>query len=239
MEGARREDRRWLLRLAAASMLVLTASAAPSPSVSRQSPSRPDALPQVHALAASSVPTAAARLAIPATPPSTLPPQPAPPPVPIVDAQAAVPSRVHIARLGIDAAIVPLGLAPSGELDAPADTSEAGWFTEGPEPGELGPAIVAGHLDSLTGPAIFYRLRELTSGDVISIDRADQSRVDFVVSRIEQHAKGAFPTDAVYGATTGPELRLITCGGAFNRSTGHYLDNLIVFASRAPEPVPG
>jgi Sortase domain len=237
MEGARREDRRWSLRLAAASMLVLTASGAPV--VSQQSLSRPDALPQVHALAASSEPTAAARHAAPPTPPSTPPPQPAPPPVPVVDAQAAVPSRVQIGRLGIDAEIVPLGLDSSGELDAPADTDDAGWFTEGPEPGELGPAVVVGHLDSLTGPAVFYRLSELTSGDVISIDRADQSRVDFVVSRIEQHAKGAFPTEAVYGATTAPELRLITCGGAFNRSTGHYLDNLIVFASRAPEPVPG
>jgi sortase (surface protein transpeptidase) len=159
--------------------------------------------------------------------------------VPIVDAQAAVPSRVHIERLGIDASIVPLALDTSGELDAPADTSDAGWFTEGPEPGEQGPAVIAGHLDSLTGPAAFYRLRELTAGDVISVDRADQSRVDFVVSRIEQHAKAAFPTEAVYGATPGSELRVITCGGAFDRSTGHYVDNLIVFATRAPEPAPG
>jgi sortase (surface protein transpeptidase) len=109
----------------------------------------------------------------------------------------------------------------------------------GPEPGEQGPAVIAGHLDSLTGPAVFYRLRELTAGDVISVDRADQSRVDFIVSRVEQHAKGAFPTDAVYGATPLSELRLITCGGAFNRRTGHYLDNVIVFASRAPEAAPG
>jgi Sortase domain len=241
MTGARREGRRSSLRLAAASMLVLTASGAPA--VSQQSVSRPDALPEVHAVAAGAVPAATPRPATPVIPPPPPPPEPAPPPppppVPIVDAQAAVPSRVHIARLGIDAPVVPLGLERSGALEAPADTSEVGWFTEGPEPGELGPAVIAGHLDSLTGPAVFYRLRELTAGDIISVERADQSRVDFVVSRIEQHAKAAFPTEAVYAATQAPELRLITCGGAFNRRTGHYLDNLIVFASRAPEPVPG
>jgi Sortase domain len=242
VEGVRREVRRWPRRLAAASVLVLTASGAPP--AGRQVPSA--ATPprvQVDASAASPVPSGAARLAAHETPPPTLAPPPAPPPappaVPLVDAQAAIPSRVHIPRLGIDAPVIPLGLTASGALRAPAKTSETGWFTEGPEPGEQGPAVIAGHLDSLTGPAVFYRLRELTAGDVISVDRADQSRVDFIVSRVEQHAKGAFPTDAVYGATPLSELRLITCGGAFNRSTGHYLDNVIVFASRAPEAAPG
>jgi sortase (surface protein transpeptidase) len=146
--------------------------------------------------------------------------------------------RILVPRVGIDAPVIPLGLDPSGELEAPADTRDTGWFTEGPEPGERGPAVIAGHLDSLTGPAVFYRVRELAASDVIVVERVDGSRVEFVVSRIEQHAKSAFPTDAVYRPTEGSELRVITCGGAFDRSTGHYLDNVIVFANRVTSATP-
>jgi sortase (surface protein transpeptidase) len=99
--------------------------------------------------------------------------------------------------------------------------------------------VIAGHVDSRTGPAVFYGLRKLAAGDAIAVVRADQSRVEFTVYRTEEHAKASFPTDAVYGATEGAELRLITCGGAFNRRTRQYLDNVIVFARRAPDPAPG
>ncbi len=95
--------------------------------------------------------------------------------------------------------------------------------------------MIVGHLDSTTGPAAFYGLGELRAGDLITVVRADQSRVDFTVARTEQHAKASFPTDAVYGPTTGAELRLITCGGAFDRSIAHYVDNVIVYASRVVE----
>jgi sortase (surface protein transpeptidase) len=153
--------------------------------------------------------------------------------------QAAEPIRVEIPRLGVDASVVPLGLNGSGALEVPRRISQAGWWTGGPEPGERGPAVIAGHVDGRTGPAVFYGLRTLAAGDVIAVVRADQSRVEFTVFRTEQHAKASFPTDAVYGATPDAELRLITCGGAFNRRRHQYLDNVIVFARRTPAPAPG
>jgi sortase (surface protein transpeptidase) len=152
---------------------------------------------------------------------------------PSADAEAADPVLVVVPAIGVDAPIIALGLDPSGALGVPERFNEPGWWTGGPEPGERGPAIFAGHVDSKRGPAVFYRLGDLEPGDAIGVERADGSRVAFVVQRIEQHAKAAFPTEAVYAPTGQAELRLITCGGAFDRSSGHYLDNVIVFATRA------
>ncbi len=156
------------------------------------------------------------------------------PPVPPqgIDDEAADPLRVEIPRVGIAASVVPLGLEPSGALEVPGNFGETGWWTGGPEPGEQGPAVIAGHVDSTSGPAVFYRLRELRPGDTVTVHRADGSAVDFVVDRVDQHPKAAFPTDAVYGQTPGAELRLITCGGTFDDASGHYLANFIVFAER-------
>jgi sortase (surface protein transpeptidase) len=90
--------------------------------------------------------------------------------------------------------------------------------------------VIVGHVDSKRGPAVFYRLRELRRGDRIEITRTDGSVVTFVVDRLEQHAKTRFPTDDVYLPTLEPTLRLVTCDGAFDRFTGHYRDNLVIFA---------
>ena len=90
--------------------------------------------------------------------------------------------------------------------------------------------VVVGHVDSRSGPAVFYRLRQLVVGDEVALERSDGSTARFVVQRTERHAKDAFPTAAVYGDTSDAQLRLITCGGAFDRSTGHYVDNVIVSA---------
>ncbi len=149
-----------------------------------------------------------------------------------VDADAADPVRVYVDAIGVDAPIIALGLDGSGALEVPDGVDETGWWTGGPEPGEQGPAVIAGHVDSTRGPAVFYRLGELQPGDVVSVVRTDGTRVDFTVQRIEQHAKAEFPTESVYAPTTGAELRLVTCGGAFDRSSGHYVDNVIVFAER-------
>lgn len=168
--------------------------------------------------------------------PTTLQPDPTtttpPPPPPAVDAPAAEPVRIEIPRIGVSAPVIPLGLDPAGALEVPTHFADTGWWTDGPEPGEKGPAVIAGHVDSTRGTAVFYRLRELQPGDTITVHRADTSKVEFVVDRLAQHPKTAFPTDAVYNPTPGSELRLITCGGAFDRSTGHYVDNQIVFAHR-------
>ena len=106
----------------------------------------------------------------------------------------------------------------------------AGYYTGRPVPGATGPAIIVAHVDSKTGPAVFARLRDLKPGDEVTVTRTDHSDVIFVIDRVESHPKNAFPTSAVYDATPDATLRLITCGGSFDRATGHYRANTIAFA---------
>lgn len=145
-------------------------------------------------------------------------------------AQVAEPVRIRIPRVGVDAAIDPLELDRKGVLPAPDSTTRTGWWHAGPEPGERGPAVIVGHVDSLHGPGVFFRLDELDRTDRVFVDRADGSTAVFAVERIEQHGKDSFPTEAVYGDTRRPTLRLITCGGTFNDREGRYRDNVIAFA---------
>jgi sortase (surface protein transpeptidase) len=145
----------------------------------------------------------------------------------------ADPARVRIPAIGVDAAIRPLQVDGQGVLPPPPANEDSGWWRAGPEPGEQGPAVIVGHVDSQTGPAVFFRLPQLTPGDEIAVDRVDGSTAVFVVQRIEQHPKDVFPTEAVYGSTPGAELRLVTCGGEFDRGTRHYVDNVIVYAALA------
>jgi sortase (surface protein transpeptidase) len=107
----------------------------------------------------------------------------------------------------------------------------AGWYAPGTRPGDPGSAVILGHVDSKRGPAVFFRLRELRRGDDVTITRADGSSVRFAVDRTEQYDKRRFPTDAVYYPTLAPELRLVTCGGEFDATAGHYRSNVIVFAT--------
>ena len=139
--------------------------------------------------------------------------------------------HIRIPAIGVDTSLVPRGLNPDGTLDVPRAWGVAGWFEGGPFPGEPGPAVVVGHVDSTSGPAVFYRLRELHAGDVIVVWRKGGIRSRFRVESLRWFSKSAFPTQLVYGAIATPALRLITCGGAFDQSTGHYVDNLVVFAS--------
>jgi hypothetical protein len=160
---------------------------------------------------------------------------PAAPPAPIVLAAPAAstavpPTRVVIPAIGVDSPLDPIGVDGSGALVPPADFDVAGWFAAGPAPGETGPAVLAGHVDDRTGPAVFFRLEELGVGDRVLITRADGSTVAFTVTRVAQYPKTAFATDEVYGPTAGPELRLITCGGTFDHSRRSYTDNIVVFA---------
>jgi sortase (surface protein transpeptidase) len=153
--------------------------------------------------------------------------------------RTSAPSRrghILIPAIGVEAPLMPLGLAAEGTLEVPQDWGVAGWFTGGPFPGEPGPAVVAGHVDSTVGPAVFYRLPELRPGDVIVVWRNGDVRSRFRVTSLKWFPKSAFPTQSVYGSVASPALRLITCGGAFDRSTGHYVDNLVVFATPVTEP---
>ena len=140
------------------------------------------------------------------------------------------PVGVTIPRIGVEAnRFVDLGLADNGEIEVPRDYDTPGWFSPGPSPGQLGPAVIAGHVDGPTGPAVFYRLSELRPGDRVTVDRVDGSKAVFAVDRVVSFEKAAFPTRAVYGPTTRAELRLITCGGQYDDEDG-YLRNTVVFA---------
>jgi sortase (surface protein transpeptidase) len=143
----------------------------------------------------------------------------------------AAPVRLEIRAIGVNAPVARLGLNRDRTLQVPTDFDEAGWWTGGPRPGERGPAIIAGHVDSYTGPAVFFRIRELHPGDTIVVARRDRTGARFVVLRSEEYPKSRFPTERVYGGTTRPELRLITCSGEFDRASGHYLDNTVVYAA--------
>ena len=143
------------------------------------------------------------------------------------------PVKILIPAIGASAPIVPLGLNTNGTLEVPESFSVAGWFRGSAEPGEAGPAIVVGHVDSVSGPGVFYHLRALRKNDVIMIVAKDGSTIRYTVTATLAAPKSDFPTKMVYGKTAKPTLRLVTCDGAFNSSTGHYVDNYIVFAKWA------
>jgi Sortase domain len=153
-------------------------------------------------------------------------------PLNLVDREAARPRRIRIPAIGVSARMVPLGLAAERTMETPRSSAEAGWFEPGREPGERGPAVVVGHVDSTSGPGVFYRLRELRRGNLISVGRADGSVVRFRVEGLERWPKVGFPTGRVFGRTPVATLRLVTCSGTFDQATGHYVDNTIVYAAR-------
>ncbi|MBW8481847.1 class F sortase [Actinomadura parmotrematis] len=141
--------------------------------------------------------------------------------------ELAVPSigvRTRLERLRTDA---------RGILGTPRDPMKAGWYAAGVRPGDQGPAVIAGHVDSRTGPAVFARLRELRPGAAVRVRDAAGAWTAFTVDAVRSAPKAAFPTAEVYGATPDAQLRLITCGGAFDRARGHYVENVIVYATMA------
>jgi sortase (surface protein transpeptidase) len=142
----------------------------------------------------------------------------------------ATPVRVQIPSIGVDSGLEALGLGAQGELDPPKAWQSAGWYQDGVVPGAVGPAVIAGHVDSGSGPAVFVDLAKLTTGDEVTVTLSTGSVETFRVTGSERTPKATFPTSDVYGASPTPGLRLITCDGTFDRSTGHYVDNLIVFA---------
>jgi hypothetical protein len=147
-----------------------------------------------------------------------------------VSAEATRPVRVAVERLGIDAPVIDLGLEPDGSLEVPGTGSDVGWLTTGAVPGRVGPAVLAGHVDSGDGAGVFARLHETVPGDRVLVALDDGSTMIFSVTAVERVAKDAFPTDAVYGPAPTPQLRLITCGGEFDRSVDSYRDNVVVAA---------
>jgi sortase (surface protein transpeptidase) len=142
----------------------------------------------------------------------------------------AVPAELTIPAISVRTSLIRLGLTPAGGLQVPASFTVAGWYGGSPRPGATGSAIIAGHVDSLAGPAVFYRLASLRSGDRAYVRRADGTLVVFRVTAVRSYAKDHFPTAAVYGPVPGAQLRLITCGGTFEPALRSYLSNVVVYA---------
>lgn len=122
-----------------------------------------------------------------------------------------------------------MGLLPDGAMQTP-DTGFAGWYSEGPRPGSPGPSVVVAHVDSATGPDVFYRLSELEPGDTISVSNTDDTSSTWVVVTVDRTDKDQLPTDRIWNDTAEPVLRLITCGGLFDDELDSYEDNVIVYA---------
>ncbi|YCK32568.1 class F sortase [Actinomadura sp. ATCC 39365] len=205
-------DRPTAVQIENAGAFVLPATVGPGGKGATLTPARPDAPP----------PLAAA---------------PTVPPIPKARTKAAKakakPSRIKIPKIKVNAPIGGVTVDIKGNLGTPPLTrpNQTGWYRFSPVPGELGPAIINGHVSTRKGPAVFDRLRELAKGDQIYVYRSDGKVTRFTVSGIEQVSKSAFPTSRVYGNTKDSQLRLITCGGVFNKEAHSYTDNIVVYAT--------
>jgi sortase (surface protein transpeptidase) len=142
--------------------------------------------------------------------------------------------HLDIPAIGVSSSLMQLGLNPDATIAVPplSRGAPAGWYQHLATPGEVGPAVILGHVDSARdGPAVFYRLQNLRSGDTISVRRLDGRTAVFTVNEVAEYPKSAFPTNAVYGAISHPALRLVTCGGTFDRLHRQYRGNVIVYAA--------
>ncbi|WP_416070831.1 class F sortase [Streptomyces sp. ME08-AFT2] len=142
------------------------------------------------------------------------------------------PVRLLVPKISVDAPFTDLAIGRSGRLDPPPadDVNLVGWHAKGASPGEAGTAIIAGHVDTKTSPAVFAGLSALSAGDVFQVRRADGSKPSFRVDSVETFEKDDFPDERVYGDTPDAEVRLITCAGEYDRRAKDYTDNLVVFA---------
>lgn len=175
--------------------------------------------------------------ASPSAPSTSGPPAPSTTPAPEVVGPvlaASPPVSLSIPAISVQSMLLPLGQTPAGALEVPPPGphyDEAGWYRYSPTPGEIGPAVIAGHVDSAAnGPSVFFRLGGLKPNDTVLVAREDGSVALFAVQEVRRYHKADFPTEVVYGNTNRAALRLITCGGPFDRSTGHYVDNIVVLA---------
>ena len=162
-----------------------------------------------------------------AAPSGSAAPAPGSSPAPAVPA----PVSLTIPAIGVHTKLTRLGITAKGTLQVPTITSVAGWYTGSPRPGEVGSAVIAGHIDSYSGPGIFYRLSDMQPGERIYVRRANRSLAVFRVYAVRQYPKDHFPTGKVYGPAPDAELHLITCGGTFDYTTHSYLSNTVVYSA--------
>jgi sortase (surface protein transpeptidase) len=145
----------------------------------------------------------------------------------------SIPVRIEIPAINVRADVAEVGKNSDGSIQVPplVDHNLAAWYRNSPAPGQRGASVIVGHVDSYTGPSVFYNLRYMRPGQVIYIGLADGVQARFLVNTVVVVPKSQFPTSSVYDAIPYPALRLITCGGPFDAASGHYLDNIIVYAS--------
>ncbi|WP_326819841.1 class F sortase [Streptosporangium sp. NBC_01756] len=165
--------------------------------------------------------------------PTAAPPLPVVQPPEPLKSNGVKPYRIAISKIGLLAPLMALGVDAKKTIQTPplSKPNQAGWYKYGPIPGQQGPSVVLGHVNTKSGAAVFSRLKEIKRGDTIKVSRSDKYVVEFTVDGVEQVSKTAFPSKRVYGNTGEATLRLITCGGVYNRKTGHYTDNIIVYAT--------
>lgn len=213
----------WLVVVGVALALVRPGQAAPSgtdapaaPAVARSGADPPSGVTALPHRSGAPSPTPPARTPVTESGPDA--------------AGVAEPVRLVVPRIGVDSRLLRLGLARDGEVEVPRSPYLAGWYDGGPAPGDVGPAVLLGHVDSQSGPGVFFRLRQLRAGDAVAVTGRDGATRRFVVTAVERYPKDRFPSERVYGPTPFRQLRLVTCGGAFDRSRGHYRDNIVAFA---------
>ena len=212
-----------------AASLLSGCSTAPLDAAAPAPPSAPSSVPSsvpspAPSSPAATAPTPSPALAAPATEASP----------PVAPPRGEAPARLTIPALGLDEDLIDLGISPDGSLEVPTDFSRVGWFTGGGRPGGIGPTVIAGHVDSAVGPAVFFDLPTLAPGDRFTLTDTTGTPFTYEVYRAEDFPKNAFPTADVFGALLTDEVRLITCTGLFDDSIGHYDDNRVVFAARVP-----
>jgi len=152
--------------------------------------------------------------------------------VPLVAVVAhSVPVALRIPAISLSVALSTLGLNPDGSVQVPDNDTEPGWFRLGPSPGQIGSAVILGHVDTKSGPGIFFHLRALQAGDTVQVSLTDGAVATFAVTSVAQYTKTQFPAQLVYTSQGISELNLVTCGGAFDAQTGHYLSNIVVYTT--------
>jgi sortase (surface protein transpeptidase) len=143
----------------------------------------------------------------------------------------SVPVAVRIPAIGLAVWLTELGLNANGTVAVPTSVRVPGWFSPGPSPGQVGSAVILGHVDSYQGPGVFFQLRTLQPSDQIEVNLSDGVIATFKVTSVVEYQKTEFPDQNVYGSNGSSELQLVTCGGAFDAQTGHYLSNIVVYSS--------
>ena len=229
--GPRPSTRTWTLLAVALAVVALVALVVAV--TGQQRAPQPTAAAGATSSSAASSPTTAA------APPSTAPPAPPTSPVPSAGSPAPTvrgpdPVSLSVPAIGVSSDLLRLGLNDDGTVEVPplGLDDQAGWYERGPAPGDVGPAVLLGHVDSAAaGPGVFFDLGALEPGDEVDVTRADGTVAVFTVDRVERHPKDDFPTIEAYGNTPDAQLRLITCGGDFDSAARSYLDNVIVFAT--------